>query len=649
MENFLTFNIELDSFIDELNKLLKNNNKAIQKLLKLEKKTYANFVKELESLNTKLESHFTPLSHINSVNNTPKTQEIYSLALPILTKYSTKISQNIELYMAFKDIYSHEQNLSDAQKRVLELNILDFELSGANLNEDVKKELEDINLKKSSLSNDFSQNLLDATRDYELIVEDEADVDGLMQSDIAAARFEEDGKNKYRFTLQYPSYIAYMSYGKNRQIREKLYKAFTTRAPQNEKIIGELLALRDKMAKLLGFDSYASYSLKTKMAKDSQSVVGFLEKLLQDSLRQAKSELDALKRIANVELESYDSAFYSEILKKRLYEIDEEEYRAYFEQKSVVDGVFEFLHRLFGLSFSKTDEQLWDKSASSYDVLLSGEKKARLYLDLEARKGKRDGAWMNDFTTHHKDKEGKTHLASAVIVCNFSPSTKEHPSLLRHDDVVTYFHEMGHALHHILSEVSESEVSGVNGVEWDAVEFPSQFLENFAYEADVLKIFAKHHKSGEILPDEMIQKLIDAKNFLSALSMLRQLEFSLFDFLLHSKLHTSDEAQVLLDNIRERTSLIKPPAYNKFQNGFSHIFAGGYAAGYYSYKWAEVLSADAYYGIIDEGVFHSNLAKAYLEVILKNGGSKSMSELFVTLMGKEADPTKLLRLNGISA
>lgn len=309
--------------------------------------------------------------------------------------------------------------------------------------------------------------------------------------------------------------------------------------------------------------------------------------------------------------------------------------------------MFEFLNRLFGISFEKVEEELWHKKAISYDLHVDNRLKARLYLDLEARKGKQGGAWMNNFQTHCQDENGDEQLSSAVIVCNFPPSSSKNPSLLRHDDVVTLFHEMGHALHHMLSNIGENEVSGVNGVEWDAVEFPSQFLENFAYEPSVLKLFASHYKTKEILPDEMIEKLVKSKNFLSALGILRQLEFSLFDFTLHTKLYQGDDIQNLLDSIRKETALIKPPSYNKFQNGFSHIFAGGYAAGYYSYKWAEVLSADAFFGVVEEGIFDSNIAKKYLHVVLEGGGAKSMDVLFKELMGREPNPDSLLRLNGI--
>jgi oligopeptidase A len=439
-----------------------------------------------------------------------------------------------------------------------------------------------------------------------------------------------------------------MTYGKNEKIREELYRAYVTRAPQNEQIINELLLLRDEMSRLLGFDNYSSYSIASKMAKDEKSVIDFLQKLLTNSKKQAHEEIKEIQEVAKKPLQSFDTAYYAELLKKEKYDIDEEHYRPYFEQMSVVEGTFDFLNRLFGISFKKTDEKLWDEKAFSYDLYIEEKLKARLYLDLEARKNKQGGAWMNNFQTHCIDEKGEEQLASAVIVCNFPPSSNENPSLLRHDDVVTLFHEMGHALHHMLSSVKENEVSGVNGVEWDAVEFPSQFLENFAYEPHVLKLFATHYETKETIPDSMIAKLVESKNFLSASGMLRQLEFSIFDFKLHTKLHQDNEVQDLLDSIREESALIKPPSYNKFQNSFSHIFAGGYAAGYYSYKWAEVLSADAFFSVVDEGIFGSKTAKKYLDIILSKGGSLSMDLLFKELMGREANPNNLLRLNGIT-
>ncbi|WP_303662829.1 M3 family metallopeptidase, partial [Sulfuricurvum kujiense] len=646
---FADFKLNLETFITDLTTLIEINHKTIAGLLAITNKTYANFVRPFDLMEEDLELLFTPLSHINAVKNSDESQKVYAEALPILTDYSTFVGQNLDIYEAFKAIKAQEyDSLNTEQRRILDLNILHFELAGAHLNEASKERLAEINLRKSTLTNDFSQNVLNATNAYEKIITDAADVAGIPQSDLEDAKFEEEGVTKYRFTLQMPSYIAYMTYGPNRAIREELYHAYTTRAPQNGAIIDELMALRQESAKLLGFENYSEYSLASKMAPSTHSVLTFLHELIGASRKQGMRELEELRAIApEIDLQSYDTAYYGEILKKAQYDIDEEEYRPYFEQHSVMRGMFAFLNELFGIRFIRQEIELWDEKASVYDIYEGDTLTSRVYFDLEARKDKRGGAWMHNFQTHCEDTQGCTHLSSAFVVCNFPPSSETSPSLLRHDDVVTLFHEMGHTLHHLLSKVKEHGVSGVNGVEWDAVEFPSQFLENFAYEPKVLKLFAKHYQSGDILSDEMIAKLIRAKNFQSGMFMLRQIEFSLFDFELHSKLYQGEEIQNLLDSIREQTALIKPPSYNKFQNGFSHIFSGGYSAGYYSYKWAEVLSADAYYAIVDEGVFGSDLAKAYKEIILAKGGSQSMQELFVEMMGRECDSKNLLRLSGI--
>jgi len=648
MSNFLPFSCDLDTFITDLQTLLDTNMSQIETLLQTEDKKYLSFVKPIQMMEERVEHFFTPLSHLNAVNNSEKTQEVYTQSLPIITEYSTKLSQNILMYKAYKEILENEKStLNYEQIRVLQLNIEHFELSGAHLDEKTKTRLEAINVRKSELTNNFSQNLLNATNAFEYIITDPKDIEGLPSSEIKNAAFDDNGVTKYKFTLQMPSYIAYMTYGKNAKIRETLYKAYVSRAPQNAEIIEELLILKDEMSHLLGFKNYVEYSLATKMAPNETTVLHFLNNLLQDSKRQAKQELSQLQEIAPKELESFDTAYYSEILKKEQYDIDEEEYRPYFEQKSVVKGMFEFLHKLFGLNFEKVDEELWDEKAFSYDVYVGQKLRARLYLDLEARESKRGGAWMHNYQTHCLDENNNEQLASAFVVCNFPASSKENPSLLRHEDVVTLFHEMGHAIHHLLSQVNENEVSGVNGVEWDAVEFPSQFLENFAYEPQVLKMFAQHYKNSEIISDTMIDKLVKSKNFLSAMGMLRQLEFSIFDLKVHNGIHTAVQVQDILNTIREETALIKTPEYNKFQNGFAHIFAGGYAAGYYSYKWAEVLSADAFYAVVDEGIFNSKTAQAYLNIILNSGGSKSMEVLFKEFMGRETDTTQLLRLNGI--
>ncbi len=640
--DFLTFDVDLDNFIDDLNQILEHNQRAIEELLLLEDKSYASFIKPFEMLSLRATEFFTPLSHQNSVNNSDRTQEVYAKALSIITEYSTQVSQNVQIYRAYRQIKADQYNsLDTACKRVLDLGIEEFELSGAHLDQKSKETLAKINLRVSELSNDFSQNLLDATADFEYLITDERDVVGIPASDLEPLKC----KDGWKFTLQMPSYIAYMTYGSNSKIRQDLYRAYVTRAPQNALIIDELLALRDEMATLLGFEDYASYSLASKMAKDSKSVLKFLDELLLSAKDKASLELKELQLMSKADLVSSDIAYYSQRLKEQEYEIDESAYRVYFELQSVLNGMFDALHRLFGIRAIELNDVI-DEHTRTFEIYLGKNLKARLYLDLEARSSKRGGAWMHNFETNCTDEDGKKLRASAFVVCNFAPSTDTTPSLLRHDDVVTLFHEMGHALHHILSEVDEYSVSGVNGVEWDAVEFPSQFLENFAYEPAILKLFAFNYKSGEVLSDEMIEKLRRAKNFQSASALLRQIEFAMFDMKLHTK-ENRLTTQELLDQIRKETSLIKPPSYNKFQNGFAHIFAGGYAAGYYSYKYAELLSADAYMAIIEQGIFDTQIGKKYLDIILKKGGSSSMRVLFKELLGRECDSSALLRFDGI--
>jgi oligopeptidase A len=644
----------LDSFNEELRQNLDKNRENIKQLLEIKDKTYANFVKPFEMMEEDLELFFTPLSHINAVNNSETSQKVYSDALPDITNYSTEVGQNINIFNAYKEIKNNEyQKLTAAQKMVLDQSILGFELSGAALDDAKKDRLKEINVRKSELTNNFSQNVLDATNAFEMIIEDAKDVEGLPESDIQTAQEEIEGKTVYKFTLQMPSYIAYMTYGPNRDYREKLYQAYVTRAPENAEIIDELMRLRQESAKILGFSSYTELSLATKMAPSTDTVISFLSDLQQASKAQAKKELTYLQKFAQSEgldeLKSYDSGYYAEKLRLKDFDIDEEEYRPYFEQSRVVKGLFDFLEKLFGMEFRAVETPLWHEKAKAYDVYVDNKLRARLLTDLEARKDKRGGAWMHNWQAHCTDEKGEEKLASAFIVCNFPASNVKTPSLLRHDDVVTLFHEMGHAIHHLMSTVDENGVSGVNGIEWDAVEFPSQFLENFAYEPQVLQMFATHHETSEVLPNEMIDKLVKAKNFQSAMTMLRQLEFGLFDFKLHNELHQGDEVQKLLDGIRGENDLISAPDYNKFQNGFSHIFSGGYAAGYYSYKWAEVLSADAYFYFVDHNIFDEKVADDYKNIILGEGATVSMHELFEKFRGQELQTNALLRLSGIAS
>jgi len=640
---------------------------------------YEKVLKPLQDLDEELGLFFTPLSHLNSVMNSEETQKAYEESIPLLSKFSSEMAQNEALFKKIEQIKA----TSDESKTVVKHEVRDFVLSGVKLPEEKKKRMEEISLSLSELSNQFSQNLLDATNAFELIIEDEKDVEGMPQSDIDAAKEEVEGKTIYKFTLQIPSYLAYMTYGPNREYRKIISKAYSTRAPENAEVIDQILALKQEKSKLLEFESYAHYALETRDASQQEEVISFLEALADAALPQAKNELSELKKYAKrmdgiEDLSGYDVGYYSEKLKKEKFDFDDTMTKPYFEQSKVLEGLLDIVSELFGVTFKPADVPTCHACVKPFDIFEGEELSGRIYFDLEARKEKRGGAWMNDWETHYVDSEGNKHLASAFIVCNFSPATKENPSLLRHDDVVTLFHEMGHAIHHLFGKCKERSVSGINGVAWDVVEFPSQFLvsgingvawdvvefpsqflENFAYEAAILKRFGFHHETGEPISDELMAKIKETKNYQAALGILRQVEFSLFDFKLHQKLYQEEEVQILLDAIREKTALLKSPSYNKFQHGFAHIFAGGYAAGYYSahifaggyaagyysYKWAEVLSADAFFSCLDDDSgFDKNSAKGYKECILASGGAKEMSDLYQEWLGRKADVKSLIEL-----
>lgn len=652
---FKEFHIEnFENSSKLLEELLNNSRVEVEKLLEIKNKTYKNFVLPFAEIGEKINEFITPIFHLDSVKNSKITSKVYEECLPLISKYESEISQNENIYTSFKNIQSNEKStLSNIQLKVLENEIRDFELSGCQLENNKKQRLEEIDLALGELSHKFSQNILEATNSFSLIIENFEDVKEIPKSDLELAKFEEDGKTKYKFTLQMPSYIAYMTYGTSREKREELYKAYTTRAPQNGEIIEKILALKDEKVKILGFKNYASYSLATKMANSEDDVINFLEELGNKAKEKAMKELEEIKQIAKEDgiddFRASDISFYSEKLKKAQYDIDEEYYRPYFEQNSVLNGFFTALNELFDIEFKSSNAPSWDEKVKVYDILENNKTIARIYIDLEARDDKRGGAWMNNWHSYYKDSNNNINLPTAYIVGNFPQSTKDIPSLLRHSDVVTLFHEMGHALHHLLSKVEEPTVSGISGVAWDVVEFPSQFLEYFSYDRDILKLFAKHYQTGEVLDDEAISRLIKAKNFQSSMATVRQIEFALFDFKLHQKLYKTEfEIQELLNSIRDKFSVIKTPEYNKFQNSFSHIFSGGYSAGYYSYKWAEVLSADAFYMFLDsKNVLNKELGLKYKNCVLSCGGSENMDKLFFDFAQREPKIDSLLKIDGI--
>ncbi|WCL50153.1 M3 family metallopeptidase [Leptospira sp. GIMC2001] len=634
------------NFLDKV----KSNKDELERLLALDQIDYENFLVPYQKMNHDLDVIFTEISHLNSVKNSKETQAIYTELLPIISDYYTTLSQDKRILAAYESaLTKNVSKLNQARLKVLNDGIRDFKLSGVDLPSEQKDRLKAINIRLSECSNQFSQNILDATNSYEKIITDPKDVEGIPESDLRAATVSD---NQYKFTLQIPSYMAYMTYGPNRSIREELYRAYTTRAPQNGALIEEILQLKKELASLLGFSDYSEYSLAVKMADSTKSVLDFLNGLASKARPLAEKELRELQVFASSKgldkLESHDVAFYSELLKKETLHFNEEEYRPYFEKEKLVAGGFQFLEKLLGIQFKLINVDVWEPTVQVFELSRNNSPFARLYVDLEARQDKKGGAWMHNWHSRHKT-DGTTILPTAFIVGNFPPSLPDNPSLLRHNDVVTFFHEMGHALHHLMTVIEEPFVSGINGVEWDAVEFPSQFLENFAYEREALKFFAYHYKTGEPIPDSMIQKLIDTKNFQSAMGVVRQLEFAIFDLKIHKECPDEEGVQKILDSVRKEVAVLIPPAYNKFQNGFSHIFAGGYAAGYYSYKWAELLSANAFFRFVDNGIFDSKLSESYCENILFKGGSEPAMDLFRKFYGKDPDINPLLRLLGLAA
>ncbi|MGE4319177.1 MAG: M3 family metallopeptidase [Deferribacterales bacterium] len=629
----------------EMDSILSENRENLNKLLNIKDKTYISFIRPMMDMDMRIAEFFTPVSHINFVNNTEETQEVYNYCLPEITRYATEIGQNRDVYEAVLSVYEKEKNTLDkTQLKTLDNMLKGFRLSGVHLDDDKKARLMDINMELNKLSTDYAQNVMKDTDAFEIIIEDPKDVEGIPEPDLKAAKCDKG----WRFTLKMPSYIAYMTYGVNRDIREQLYKAYCTRAPQNADLIEQTLKLRKEKAQILGFKRYADLSLERKNADSPETVLSFLTDLTGKARKQAESEVEKLKKASGLkDIQSHDTTFYSEKLRRTECGYDEQAYRPYFEQETVVRGLFDFIFSLFAVGFSRADVPVWHESVKAYDLFKNGEIFARIYLDLEFRNGKRDGAWMNDWQTRHIDAMGRVRPATALICANFPQSTPENPSLLRHSDVVTLFHEMGHALHHLLSDVNEADVSGVNGVEWDVIEFPSQFLELFAYSREVLRMFARHHETGEVLTEEMIDKLDCVRTFMSASAMMRQLEFGTFDILIHEEAYSAEDVQKILDGVRQKTSIIVPPSYNRFQNSFSHIFAGGYGAGYYSYKWAERLSCDAYSIFEKHGVFHRETGESFLNNVLSKGGSGDMIEFFRTFAGREPDNTALLTVNGI--
>ncbi|MGN5180827.1 oligopeptidase A [Aeromonas veronii] len=633
--------------------------------------TWDSLIAPLEEVNDRLSRIWSPVSHLNSVLNSEALREAHDACLPLLSEFQTYVGQHEGLYQAYLALSLSDDFplLSGAQRKEIQNTLRDFRLSGIGLPAEAQQRYGEIQARLSELASRFSNNVLDATQGWHKLVADEAELAGLPDSVRAAARqmAELKGKEGWLFTLDIPSYLPVMMYADNRELRAEMYEAFTTRASDqgpnagkwdNSAIMSELLTLRRELAQLLGFANYAELSLATKMADKTEQVVSFLTDLAAKSLPQGKAELEEIRAFAaeqhdQSELAAWDLAYYAEKLKQHKFSISDEQLRPYFPASKVVKGLFEVVKRVFGM---KVRERLgidtWHPDVRFYDIFdADDELRGSFYLDLYAREHKQGGAWMDVCLGRRYRQDGSLQKPVAYLTCNFNGPVDGKPALFTHNEVVTLFHEFGHGIHHMLTRIDVAGVAGINGVAWDAVELPSQFLENWCWESEALAFISGHYEIGEPLPADLLEKMLTARNFQAAMQMLRQLEFALFDFRLHQEFDPANPAQLpaLLDEVRSQVAVMTPPAFNRFQHSFSHIFAGGYAAGYYSYKWAEVLSADAFSRFEEEGIFNPATGQSFLKNILEKGGSKEPMELFRAFRGREPKVDALLRHSGIAA
>ena len=631
--------------------------------------TWENLVEPLEAMDDRINRAWSPVSHMNAVVNTEALREAYTACLPVLSDYSTEMGQHEGLYRAFRQIADGPEytRLDTAQKKIIDNALRDFRLSGIELDQAARDRYRAIMQELSTLTSKFSDNALDATTAWHRKIDEEALLAGLPATALAlarqtAARRQLDG---WVLTLEFPSYQPVMTYADNRELREEVYTAFVTRASDqgphagqwdNTAIMDQILALRHEAANLLGFANYAERSLATKMAESTEHVMSFLNDLAMRSKAAAEMELEEVRTYAREQhgvkdLQPWDIPYYSEKLRLQKYAISQEELKPYFPEPRVVDGLFSIVERLYGITIEQVEGvDTWHADARFYRIHdEAGELRGEFFLDLFARPHKRGGAWMDECITRRKTSDG-LQTPVAYLICNFSPPIGEDPALLTHDEVTTLFHEFGHGLHHMLTRVDYAGVSGISGVAWDAVELPSQFMENWCWEREALDLIASHYQTGETLPEPLYQRMRTARNFQSAMQMVRQLEFALFDFHLHRDYDPKRGARVheTLEAVREQVAVVRPPAFNRFENSFTHVFSGGYAAGYYSYKWAEVLSADAFSAFEETGIFDRDTGSKFLSSILEQGGSREPMELFVDFRGREPTIDALLRHSGLS-
>jgi oligopeptidase A len=657
--------------------LLQFNRDGVEWLLNtVEQPDWKNFVEPIEVMDDRLNRAWSPVSHMNSVINSDELRDAYNACLPKLAAYATDMGQNQRLFKAYQQVLENDTGLDDAQRKMLQNVVRDFHLSGVDLPQQKKQRFKAISEKLSILTSKFEQNLLDATNSWTKLITDQEQLAGLPESalDLAKQQAEQRDLEGWLLTLEFPSYYPLMSYADDRDLRYEVYRAYVTRASDqgvsdvkwdNSAVMEELLALRHEQAQLLEYANFAERSLAKKMADSTHEVMDFLQDLARRSRPQAQQEYAQLQEFARSEfgvekLQAWDIAYYSEKLRQQRYNITQEELKPYFPEHRVVTGLFEVVSRLFEIHITeKEGVDCWHPDVRFFEIrdavgVLCGQ----FYLDLYARRNKRGGAWMDECVVRFQS-EKISHTPVAYLTCNFSPPVGDKPALFTHEEVETLFHEFGHGMHHMLTKIDYPGVSGINGVAWDAVELPSQFLENWCWEREALDVISAHYETSEPIPDDLYQRMIAAKNFQSAMQMVRQLELSIFDFRLYLEYEPHDDSHIdpkpgarvetLINEVREQVSVVRPPQWNRFANGFLHIFAGGYAAGYYSYKWAEVLSADAFSLFEEQGVFNPQTGRAFKTTILEKGGSEDAMALFVAFRGRKPQVGPLLRHSGIAA
>ncbi len=668
--NLPPFNdIRAEHVVPAIETILKDNLEEIDKIASSQPTSWVELIKPLEALDDRLHRAWSPVSHLNSVMSEEALRDAYNQCLPKISDYATQVGQHKRLYDAFLVIYQGDEfnRLDDSQKKVITNAIRDFKLQGIALPEAQQIEFKNIKKSLSELQSKFQDNLLDATEAWHLDIAERDDLKGVPEANLKL--FENKAKEQntkgYRLGLDYPCFHAIVTYAENRVLRETIYQAFVTRASNHEPskpefdnsdIMRDILKLRHKMANILGYESYANYSLERKMANSVDEVFGFLGDLSNKSKSFAQKEIQVLKDFAkqtdNLDtLQPWDMSFYTERLRQKTFSVSQEALRPYFPADKVLSGMFSVVEKVFGVQAEcLTDVETWHKDVQVFAIYDKNKNlRGKFFLDLFAREKKRQGAWMDDAIVRRVLPDQVVQYPAAYVTCNFRPAVAGQPALLTHDEVITLFHEFGHALHHMLTKIDHSDVSGINGVPWDAVELPSQFLENFCWQKEALPLISSHVDTNEPLPEALFDKLLQTKYFMTGMHVVRQLEFALFDFRIHHEFDEgkSNQIQEILDDVRSQISVSPITSYNRFQHSFAHIFSGGYAAGYYSYLWAEVLSSDAFARFKEEGLFEAKVGQSFLENILEKGGSQEPDVLFKAFRGRAPKIDYLLKDYGL--